>query len=173
MIYVGRDVSLNCLRYARSTGPGRLFCAFDCGHLEPWTSQVERVGLEAGPTSEWLTRINRDRGFRPLVCPPGKAVLSAMPVTTDWNDARGIAQLWLFQTRPCQRERVRDRAPPHNARQGMSVEQDGARYDLQAREVAEKSWPRVNGHKKLPKLSPCKFADGIEVARPQTQSAAA
>lgn len=74
-----------------------------------------------------------------------------MPVKTE---DRAVGKNWLFQTRPCQRECVRDRAPPHNARQGMSVEQDGARYDLQARELAEKSWRRVNGYNKLPKLSP-------------------
>jgi len=40
--------------------------------------------------------------------------------------------------------------------------------------VAEKSWPRVDGHNQLPKVIPgIKFADGIEVLRSQAQAAAA
>src|SRR6267378_5564833 len=41
-------------------------------------------------------------------------------------------------------------------------------------EAAERSWRRLNGHNQLPKIIiGVKFADGIEVVRPQAQPAAA
>ena len=41
-------------------------------------------------------------------------------------------------------------------------------------EAAEKSWRRLNGRNQLPKLIlGVKFADGIEIVRPQAQAAAA
>ena len=41
-------------------------------------------------------------------------------------------------------------------------------------EAAEKSWRRLDGHNKLPKvILGVKFADGIEVVRSQAQAAAA
>jgi hypothetical protein len=41
-------------------------------------------------------------------------------------------------------------------------------------EDAERSWWRLNGHSKLPKIIlGVKFADGIEVVGPQAQAAAA
>jgi putative transposase len=41
-------------------------------------------------------------------------------------------------------------------------------------EAAERSWRRLNGHNQLPKIIlGVKFADGIEVVRPQVQPAAA
>jgi transposase len=64
-------------------------------HLENWRSQLARVGLEAGPLSEWLGGALIEAGF-PTVCMETrqvKAALSAMLVKTDRQDARGIAQL--------------------------------------------------------------------------------
>jgi hypothetical protein len=41
-------------------------------------------------------------------------------------------------------------------------------------EAAEKSWRRLDGHNQLPKIIlGVKFADGVEVVRPQAQAAAA
>jgi putative transposase len=41
-------------------------------------------------------------------------------------------------------------------------------------DAAERSWRRLNGHNQLPKIIlGVKFADGIEVVRPQAQPAAA
>jgi putative transposase len=41
-------------------------------------------------------------------------------------------------------------------------------------EAAEKSWRRLDGHNQLPKvILAVKFADGIEIVRPQAQAAAA
>ena len=52
---------------------------------------VTRIGLEAGPLSQWLYASLAAAGFEmvPLV----KAALSAMVIKTDRKDARGIAQL--------------------------------------------------------------------------------
>ena len=56
---------------------------------------LERIGLEAGPLSQWLYAALREAGLAVelLETRHVKAALSAMPVKTDRNDARGIAQL--------------------------------------------------------------------------------
>jgi len=54
-----------------------------------------RIGLEAGPLSQWLYAALLQAGFpiELLETRRVKAALEAMPVKTDRNDARGIAQL--------------------------------------------------------------------------------
>lgn len=56
---------------------------------------VERVGLEAGPLSQWLHAGLAEAGFEAVLLETRhvKAALSAMVVKTDRKDARGIAQL--------------------------------------------------------------------------------
>ncbi len=57
--------------------------------------RVSRIGLEAGPTSEWIAGRLLEVGL-PVVCLETrhvKAALSAMTVKTDRNDARGLAQI--------------------------------------------------------------------------------
>ena len=56
---------------------------------------LERIGLEAGPLSQWLYAALREGGLAVelLETRHVKAALAAMPVKTDRNDARGIAQL--------------------------------------------------------------------------------
>jgi transposase len=53
------------------------------------------VGLEAGPLSQWLHAGLEEAGIEVVLMETRKvqAALSAMPVKTDRNDARGIAQL--------------------------------------------------------------------------------
>ena len=56
---------------------------------------IERIGLEAGPLSQWL-HVGLTKGsFETVLLEPRhvKAALSAMTVKTDRRDARGIAQL--------------------------------------------------------------------------------
>ena len=56
---------------------------------------LTRIGLEAGPLSQWLREGLVDAGFEVVLLETRhvKAALSAMTVKTDRKDARGIAQL--------------------------------------------------------------------------------
>jgi transposase len=56
---------------------------------------MERIGLEAGPLSQWLHAGLAQAGFEAVLLETRhvKAALSAMTVKTDRKDARGIAQL--------------------------------------------------------------------------------
>lgn len=63
--------------------------------LRAWADSLSQIGLEAGPTSEWIAARLLEAGL-PVVCLETrhvKAALSAMTVKTDRNDARGIAQI--------------------------------------------------------------------------------
>jgi transposase len=57
--------------------------------------RLERIGLEAGPLSEWLVRGLADRGLAAVLMETRqvRAALCAMIVKTDRNDARGMAHL--------------------------------------------------------------------------------
>ena len=56
---------------------------------------LTRIGLEAGPLSQWLHAGLSEAGFEAVLLETRhvKAALSAMIVKTDRKDARGIAQL--------------------------------------------------------------------------------
>ena len=56
---------------------------------------MTRIGLEAGPLSQWLYAALRDIGFpvELLETRHVRDAFKAMPVKTDCTDARGIAQL--------------------------------------------------------------------------------
>ncbi len=60
--------------------------------------EIARVGLEAGPLSQWLHAGLIAAGFEAVLLETRhvKAALSAMTVKTDRRDARGIAQLLRF-----------------------------------------------------------------------------
>ena len=55
----------------------------------------ERIGLEAGPLSEWLVHGLTNAGFAAVLMETRRvrAALSSMTVKTDRNDARGMAHL--------------------------------------------------------------------------------
>jgi transposase len=57
--------------------------------------EVTRIGLEAGPLSQWLFAAMKEAGLAVelLETRHVRAALKAMPVKTDRHDARGIAQL--------------------------------------------------------------------------------
>ena len=57
--------------------------------------EVVRVGLEAGPLSQWLHAAMRGAGLAAelLETRHVRSAFKAMPVKTDRTDARGIAQL--------------------------------------------------------------------------------
>ncbi|EJU10182.1 transposase IS116/IS110/IS902 family protein, partial [Sphingomonas sp. LH128] len=63
--------------------------------LAPYSAELELVGFEAGPLSEWLFRGLQDAGIEPVLMETRqvRAALSAMVMKTDRNDARGMAQL--------------------------------------------------------------------------------
>jgi transposase len=101
--YAGIDVSLessavcvvdgagNIVREAKVTSePEALIAWFRLLGLK-----VERIGLEAGPLSQWLYAALREAGFAVelLETRHVRDAFKAMPVKTDRNDARGIAQL--------------------------------------------------------------------------------
>jgi transposase len=103
MVYVGLDVSLNSVSICVVDEAGAIMregttCADAASifsFVEPWRARIVRVGLEAGPMSEWLTA-NLARLGLPAISLEArqvKAALSAMTVKTDRNDARGIAQI--------------------------------------------------------------------------------
>lgn len=64
-------------------------------HLQSLGIDIDRVGLEAGPLSQWLYAGLIGAGFDAVLLETRhvKAALSAMTVKTDRRDARGIAQL--------------------------------------------------------------------------------
>ena len=71
--------------------------------------ELARVGLEAGPLSQWLHAAMRDAGLpvELLETRHVRDAFKAMPVKTDRKDARGIAQLLrLGRFRPVHRKSV-------------------------------------------------------------------
>src|SRR6201993_4350362 len=101
--YAGIDVSLECssvcvvdangkiLREARVTSePEALIAWFGSQGLT-----FERIGLEAGPLSQWLFAAMKLNGLAVelLETRHVRDAFKAMPVKSDRNDARGIAQL--------------------------------------------------------------------------------
>ena len=65
------------------------------GWLRGLGLELARVGLEAGPLSQWLHAAMRDAGLpvELLETRHVRDAFRAMPVKTDRKDARGIAQL--------------------------------------------------------------------------------
>src|SRR3954462_12815370 len=65
------------------------------GYFASLEIKVVRIGLEAGPLSQWLHAALTQAGFEVVLLETRhvKAALSAMTVKTDRRDARGIAQL--------------------------------------------------------------------------------
>src|SRR6201987_746838 len=101
--YAGIDVSLECssvcvvdangkiLREARvASEPEALIAWFRSQGLT-----FERIGLEAGPLSQWLFAAMKVNGLAVelLETRHVRDAFKAMPVKSDRNDARGIAQL--------------------------------------------------------------------------------
>lgn len=101
--YVGIDVSLKessvcvvdskgkIVREAKTASEPEALRRLAAGIGFPLT----RIGLEAGPLSQWLREGLVDAGFEVVLLETRhvKAALSAMTVKTDRKDARGIAQL--------------------------------------------------------------------------------
>jgi transposase len=101
--YAGIDVSLEYSSVCIVDGNGKIVregkVASEPEALIAWFDSLnfplERIGIEAGPLSQWLYASLREKGLaiELLETRHVKAALSAMPVKTDRNDARGISQL--------------------------------------------------------------------------------
>ena len=101
--YAGIDVSLECSSVCVVDGTGKILreakVASEPEALIAWFRsqgpELERIGLEAGPLSQWLYAALREAGFAVelLETRHVRDAFKAMPVKSDRNDARGIAQL--------------------------------------------------------------------------------
>ena len=101
--YAGIDVSLERSSLCVVDATGRIVreakVASEPEALVAWFRrlgcEIVRVGLEAGPLSQWLYAAMRDAGLgvELLETRHVRDAFKAMPVKTDRNDARGIAQL--------------------------------------------------------------------------------
>ena len=101
--YAGLDVSLEltsvCLVDARGEIVREAKVASEpealIRYLRAQGVEIGRIGLEAGPLSQWLHAALVAAGFDAVLLETRhvKAALSAMTVKTDRRDARGIAQL--------------------------------------------------------------------------------
>ena len=101
--YAGIDVSLELSSVCVVDATGRIVreakVASEPEALVAWFRglglEVARIGLEAGPLSQWLFAAMRDAGLAVelLETRHVRDAFKAMPVKTDRKDARGIAQL--------------------------------------------------------------------------------
>jgi transposase len=101
--YAGIDVSLECSSVCVVDASGKIMregkIASEPEALIAWFGslgiEVTRIGLEAGPLSQWLYAAMRKAGLAVelLETRHVRDAFKAMPVKTDRKDARGIAQL--------------------------------------------------------------------------------
>jgi transposase len=101
--YAGIDVSLECSSVCVVDGTGKIIregkVASEPEALIAWFGSLglglTRIGLEAGPLSQWLYAAMKQAGLAVelLETRHVRKAFEAMPVKSDRNDARGIAQL--------------------------------------------------------------------------------
>lgn len=101
--YAGIDVSLECSSVCVVDGAGKIVLeariASEPEALIAWFGSLgfclERIGLEAGPLSQWLCAAMRHAGLAVelLETRHVRDAFKAMSVKTDRNDARNMAQL--------------------------------------------------------------------------------
>src|ERR1700731_3947421 len=101
--YAGIDVSLECSSVCVVDAGGKIVreakVASEPEALIAWFRSsgfaLERIGLEAGPLSQWLFAALKAAGFAIELSETRhvRKAFEAMPVKSDRNDARGIAQL--------------------------------------------------------------------------------
>jgi len=101
--YAGIDVSLECSSVCVVDASGKIVregkVASEPEALIAWFGSLgfglARIGLEAGPLSQWLFAAMREAGLAVELIETRhvRKALETMPVKSDRNDARGIAQL--------------------------------------------------------------------------------
>ena len=90
--------------------------------------RFKRIGLEAGPLSQWLFSALAEAGL-PVICVETRhmqAVLKAQINKTDRNDARGIAQMMRVRLSPgsCEDATQSETANAADPSQAFAVEGD-------------------------------------------------
>ncbi len=105
--YAGLDVSVKETSVCIVDGAGKIIRETKVasepealvGYFSSLEIKVVRIGLEAGPLSQWLHAALTQAGYAVVLLETRhvKAALSAMTVKTDRRDARGIAQLLPLQ----------------------------------------------------------------------------
>lgn len=127
--YAGIDVSLETSSVCVVDAEGRIIregkVASEPEALIAWfaglAAPMERIGLEAGPLSQWLHAAMAKAGLAVelLETRHVRAAFKGMPVKTDKKDARGIAQLmrlgWLGPRSPASLLRLPRREKPNTA----------------------------------------------------------
>jgi transposase len=101
--YAGIDVSLECSSVCVVDGSGKIVreskVASEPAEMIGWFGSLghglTRIGLEAGPLSQWLYAAMKQAGLAVELLETRHVhdAFKAMPVKSDRNDARGIAQL--------------------------------------------------------------------------------
>ena len=101
--YAGIDVSLEYSSVCIVDGGGKIVCegkvasepAALIGYFQSLGFALSRIGLEAGPLSQWLYAAMKEAGLAVELLETRHVhdAFKAMPVKSDRNDARGIAQL--------------------------------------------------------------------------------
>src|SRR6266446_8335396 len=101
--YTGIDVSLDTVSVCIVDGTGKVLLeakvVCEPAALVTWFRKLdfvpERIGMEAGPLSQWLHAGMREEGFAVelLETRHVRTAFKTMPVKTDRKDARGIAEL--------------------------------------------------------------------------------
>src|SRR5947208_13931715 len=101
--YAGIDVSLEYASVCVVDGNGKIVregkVASEPAALIGWFGslgfELGRIGLEAGPLSQWLYAVMKQAGLAVELLETRHVsdAFKAMPVKSDRNDARGIAQL--------------------------------------------------------------------------------
>jgi Transposase len=115
----------------------------------------KRIGLEAGPLSQWLFSALAEAGL-PVICVETRhmrAVLKAQINKTDRNDARGIAQMMLVGLyRPVHvktlrsqklRMRIGQKQDQERRRRQHEPQRDPVAVDLQPVPSGRRAWGRL------------------------------
>ena len=155
--YAGIDVSLECSSVCVVDGTGKIAreakVASEPEALIAWFGSLglslERIGLEAGPLSQWLYAALREAGLAVelLETRHVKAALSAMPVKTDRNDARGIAQLMrLGWFRPVHCKSARGAGNPRAAHRAQASAIEALRRGDEPARHPARLWPQGRAH---------------------------
>jgi transposase len=165
--YAGIDVSLQNSSVCVVDGTGKIIreaeVASEPEGLVTWLRALKldlaRIGLEAGPLSQWLHAALRQAGFAVelLETRHVRNAFKIMPVKTDRNDARGIAELmrlgW-FRPVHCKTMEAQERRALLTARKLMQTKL----HDI---ELSLRGILRGFGLK-VGKATPARFAARIE-----------